>query len=291
MIRLPIFVVFLLGSFASAQILPQLETLESVTEGNMVQGLDDDCSADNQHFQSGEELKYKIYYNWRAVWVYAGYANFTLTDEQLEDLPVYHAVCVGKTARKFNLFYKVNDRYETYMDKQSLRPVQFIRDIKEGGFAKQTHYSFFQNENRVHVHHIIRQGKLKTKNKDVNVGQCIHDLVSAVYNTRCTNYDNLEVGDKVPVELFLDGEVYSVHLKYMGKGVLETDLGKFNCVKVSPMLLKGDVFEGNEEMIIWATDDENRLPLLIESPLSVGHAKAYLTSYKGLRNPLTAKID
>ena len=44
-------------------------------------------------------------------------------------------------------------------------------------------------------------------------------------------------------------------------------------------------------MKIWVSDDANKLPLLIESPLKIGSAKAVLKSYKGLRHKLSSKLQ
>jgi hypothetical protein len=44
-------------------------------------------------------------------------------------------------------------------------------------------------------------------------------------------------------------------------------------------------------MKIYVSDDQNRLPIMIESPVSVGSVKAVLQSYEGLRFPMTAKVE
>ena len=60
-----------------------------------------------------------------------------------------------------------------------------------------------------------------------------------------------------------------------------------NTVKVIPDLVTGNVFKDGNRMHVWVTDDANKLPLLIESPLSIGSAKAVLKSYSGLRYKMT----
>ncbi len=50
-----------------------------------------------------------------------------------------------------------------------------------------------------------------------------------------------------------------------------------------PDLVTANVFKDGNRMNVWVTNDGNKLPLLIESPLSVGSAKAVLKSYSGLR--------
>ena len=50
------------------------------------------------------------------------------------------------------------------------------------------------------------------------------------------------------------------------------------------------MFTGKDDMFIWVTDDENKVPLLFESPIIVGRVQGRLTSYKNLKSPLTSKI-
>ena len=62
-------------------------------------------------------------------------------------------------------------------------------------------------------------------------------------------------------------------------------------MKFTPEVIAGEVFPDGAELNVWVTDDGNHLPLIIESPLSVGSAKAVLKSYKGLRYPVRAKVE
>ncbi len=251
----------------------------------------DVCNIPNTSFQAGEHLEYKVYYNWTAVWMSAGRATFDITSETVRDRAVHHVVSIGKTAPGFNWFFKVYDRYETYLDQETMLPLKYVRSVKEGKYTKENRFEFFPNENRVHVDYRKRMKKLQQENEDVYIPNCTQDLLSSIYYTRSANYENMEVGDVIPVNLFLDGELEEVYLRYLGKDVLKHKFGKFNCVKFAPSLLESDVFEGGEDLILWATDDDNRLPLMIESPLRVGSVKAYLVDYSGLRHPLTSRID
>jgi len=46
----------------------------------------------------------------------------------------------------------------------------------------------------------------------------------------------------------------------------------------------------NEDVVVWVTDDDNRVPVYIEAKILVGTVKAYLKEAKGLRNPVTSLI-
>ncbi len=43
-------------------------------------------------------------------------------------------------------------------------------------------------------------------------------------------------------------------------------------------------------MTVYVTDDKNRVPLLIETPILVGSIKARVNKMSGLMHPITSKI-
>ena len=248
------------------------------------------CDLKNNVFQAGETASYTIYYNWTAAWMKAGTVDFSLKSETVDGRPSLHAVANGKTARTFDWFYKVRDRYETYIDPRSLKPLKFVRDVNEGGYTIQHLYTFYPEKNQVLINYHKTKGKTKLQNKTVGIPNCSQDLLSAVYYSRCIDYAGMKVGDVVNMDVFLDGEIYPIYLKYKGKENIKTDFGTFRCTKFAPLLLESNAFKGGEGMVIYTTDDENRLPIYVESALSVGYVKAYLTTYKGLKHPLTSKV-
>ena len=125
------------------------------------------------------------------------------------------------------------------------------------------------------------------------MGDCMHDILSVVYYARNIDYDNFDAGQTFPVKIFMDKEIHPLQVKYKGKEAKKKikGQGSFNTIKFSPEVITGDVFEEGTEMNIWVSDDGNRIPLLIESPVSVGSVKAVLKSYSGLKHDLSAKVN
>jgi len=77
----------------------------------------------------------------------------------------------------------------------------------------------------------------------------------------------------------------------LGKVVLKTkDGNKYNCIKFSALLIEGTIFKGGEDLFVWVTDDENRIPVMIEAKIIVGSVKALLSGTEGLRNETSVKI-
>jgi len=50
------------------------------------------------------------------------------------------------------------------------------------------------------------------------------------------------------------------------------------------------IFKEGDEMTVWVSDDKNRIPLLVETPILVGSIKAKVQSIKNNKYPLTSLI-
>jgi hypothetical protein len=120
---------------------------------------------------------------------------------------------------------------------------------------------------------------------------CTFDVISAIYAARNLDFRNLQVNDKVYLNFFLDNELFPSYFKYLGKETIRTKFGKFKAIKIAPLLVKGTMFKGGEQMSIWVTDDENHIPIRIETPIIVGTIKVDMKSYEGLRYPLSSLIE
>ena len=91
--------------------------------------------------------------------------------------------------------------------------------------------------------------------------------------------------------MFLDDQVYEIYIRYMGKEEVNTRFGKFRAIKFKPLLIKGTIFEGGEKMTVWVSDDANKVPLRVDSPISVGSIKVDMVDYKNLRYDFTSLLD
>ena len=111
-----------------------------------------------------------------------------------------------------------------------------------------------------------------------------------MYYARNIDFSKLQPDDKIPFAMFLDNEVFNMHIRYLGKEVIKTKYGKFNAIKIKPLLLKGTIFEGGENMTVWISDDLNHIPLRVESPIVVGKVKIDMMGHQGLRHPLRSLI-
>ncbi len=247
------------------------------------------CQVNNNSFKAGEQLKYKIYYNWGALWVEAGEASFSTFINTVYGRHVYHFVGSGATYPKYDWFYKVKDVYESYADTSNLRPLRFIRDVKEGGTYTFDDYVFNQNRNKVYTSSI--RNKKQSKIDSISITKCTNDVMTAIFYARCLDFSKYKTKDTIPITFVLDGEVFPSYIRYLGKETIKSDaLGNVRCIKFCPKLVEGTLFKGGEGMIVWVTDDENKMPIYVESPILVGTIKVKLFEYSGLRNKINCIV-
>jgi len=237
------------------------------------------CAEPNTSFSGGEELVYKAYYNWGFLWVPAGEVTFTIK----EDEETYEITAIGKSYRSYNAFFRVNDYYASVIDKETMKPRSFVRKIEEGKYRKYEQLTFDHDQESVHSHN--GKNTEVAKHEDYVIDACAMDLLSVMYSLRNTAVDEYEAGDHLDISMFLDKEVFPIKVNYLGKEEKKVkSLGRYPSIKVNPQLVVGEVFKKGDIMHIWVSDDDNKVPLLIESPISVGSVKAVLKSYKGLRH-------
>ncbi len=236
----------------------------------------------NEAFIRGERLTFRAYYDsFLTGKVTAGVASLEVKFEnkKINGRNTFHLIGEGKSKGAFNLFFKVNDRFDSYFDDEYLVPWQFIRKTREGDFRK---------DDEVIFDHLEGKATSRTSVKKIPAG--VQDIISAFYYARNMDFSNLKMGDRIPVKFFLDDSVYISAIEFAGREFLITNLGKFKCLKFKPMLATGTVFKQSYAMEIWITDDKNRLPLLAKSEVIVGSVKLELTEYKGLANPVTSYL-
>jgi hypothetical protein len=237
---------------------------------------DEFCGIRNTAWQSGEYINYHVYYTLAGIYVYGGEANFNVYPEKYNGKPVYHIVGDGKTNSFFDGFFKVRDKYESYIDTATLKPYKFVRNMLEGDFKKFETVIFNQDANTA----TSQTGTYK-------VTECVQDVLSAIYYARNIDFNKYKPGAQIPFTMFIDDKSYNLYVRYLGKEKIKTRYGRFNAIKFKPLLIEGTIFTGGEKMTVWVTDDANKIPVRIESPISVGSVKIDMMGYKNLRHPIT----
>ncbi|MDX1461592.1 MAG: DUF3108 domain-containing protein [Marinirhabdus sp.] len=236
-----------------------------------------------QAYEDGEWFKFRIHYGF----VTAGYATLEVNETTLNGREVYHVKGIGETIGMSRFFFKVEDYYDSYIDKEKDIPYRFKRKIDEGGHTKDIEIDFDHNLGKALVHN----KKHKTK-EWVDFPKDAQDMVSAFYYLR-NNLDTekIKVGETVNMNMFFDRESYNFKLKFLGREILNTKFGKIPVMKFRPYVQAGRVFKEKESLTVWVTDDDNKMPVLIKADLAVGSLKASLVEFKGLRHSFRIIVD
>jgi hypothetical protein len=248
------------------------------------------CIFKNETFKENEFFGFEIYYSWGAIWMNAGYASFNTEKIELNNQTVYHFVGLGATHPKYDWFYKVNDKYESYADTLSLKPLRFKREASEGGNYTFDDYVFNQRKKKVYT--ASKRDKKTTQLDSLTISACTNDVLTAIYYTRCIDFSSYKINDTIPVTFVLDGKVYPSYVRYLGSEIIHSNvLGDVKCIKFRPRLISGTLFKEGEGMTVWVTDDKNRMPVYVETAIIVGSIKVYLSKYSGLRNKIDCLVE
>lgn len=238
---------------------------------------------ENTAFDRGEKLTFRVYYHsFLTGKVTAGEAKLEIKNKKStkNDRSTFHVVGTGQSKGAFNLFFKVNDRFETFIDEQALIPWYFTRRTREGGYKKDDEVTFKQ-----------QRGIAVSRTAVKKIPNNTQDILSVFYYARTLDITGMQPDDSFPLAFFLDDSVYVSKIVFLGREQVKTELGTFNCLKFKPMVIKGDIFSEPYPMELWITDDKNRLPVMVSSALIVGSAKMELVDYEGLKNPMNSRID
>ncbi|MDW5289970.1 DUF3108 domain-containing protein [Formosa sp. PL04] len=242
-------------------------------------GFSTTASAQNESaFQEGEWFKFEMSYS---GFLKAGEATLEVKNNHYKGVPMYHIVGKGWTTGAIKWFFKVEDRYETYIDKSTYSPYKFIRKIDEGGHTKDIEIEFDRDNNKAFVYN-----KKRNSSKEFETKPNVQDMVSTFYYLRNKlDIKSLKIGEEVQINMFFDDENYAFKLKYLGEEIIETDFGNMAALKFRPYVMAGRVFKEEESLTLWVSKDENKIPLRIKADLAVGSLRADLTAFKGLKHP------
>jgi len=238
----------------------------------------------NNTFQRGEKLTFKLYYKSAVTGkVTAGELVSEVKPNRvfIRDKASYHVVMEGKTKGAFNWFFKIRDRFESFIDEQNLRPNYYKKRIQEGDYKTQRNV-LFNNEEGVISYHNLKNGQ----KGEVHTDLATQDLVSSLYYIRNWDFSEAREGSKYQLNVFLDDSVYQIQFEYLGTESVKIGLGTIDCIKFKPQMLTGGVFEDENPMTVYVSNDKNHLPILVISEVAIGSVRMELKDYSGIRYTL-----
>ena len=245
-------------------------------------------NTENYAFKSGEKLQYDVFFNWGFIWITAANVDFTVSDATYNKTPVYLLKMAGKTAKAASMF-SFTDTATVYVNKKTLKPYFFREASIEPNFYNINRQTFFSNDTVKWGVFVENERKNRALKRDTLTSNkmAYYDLYSTLYNLRNMNSDNWTINQKIPMSLIFSSDTLTLQLRYVGKEKITLKNGKtYNALKMKSALAEGKMFDKNEEMILWISDDKNHIPLMIESKLKVGAIKAQLAKVENNLHPI-----
>lgn len=246
-----------------------------------------DCSQTNTAFNDKEHLVYQVYFNWGLLWLNVAQVTFNVNETK----EGYFITAIGDTYSKYEWLYNVYDEFEVMVDKSTLLPKWSIKKTHENDYLKYEKKIF--NQSGKYVESYEGKDKFHLTKKVIPVDDCAQDLLSSLYFVRNFQFQNYRKGKLFDLNIFMDEKLYKLQARYDGSyGYKEVKgLGTFNTIRLSPETVAGQVFSSDKGSFIYATNDLNRIPVIIETKLKVGSLKVILHSAKNLRNPFTSRVE
>ena len=254
-------------------------------------------SADGRHilaagqiYVPGEELFYRVSYRAKLVPNTEVATVVVRTSEvELDGQTVYNVFGQGKTLASFRWFFSLDDRYNIWVDTATLRTVRFTSDIHEGGYTFRSRFDYDWPARRVATRW---QRRAARKPERDGAHRREHGRRVALFNMRSADAASFRVGEQRVLQMVLEDTIRHLRYRFEGREVKKIrNMGKFNTLKFACQISTSESFSFTDgsEFFIWLSDDENKIPLHLESPIRVGSVNAYITGYKGLKYPLTSK--
>lgn len=230
-----------------------------------------------QNIQSGETLRYRIHYGL----LNAGTASLTTLKTTYKGQPHFYVKGIGKTTGAVRAFFKVEDKYESFINYNTGLPSFYVRNVKEGTYTQ--HFeTVFNHSNQT----LLLTDKEKNTTQSLKSVAGIQDMLSAFYYLRSLNDSELKVGSVKKVNVWIDDEMFPFQLKVVGTENVKTKFGWINTLKIVPQVISGRVFKDKEGVTLWVSNDRNHIPIAIKAELAVGSLKADIDSYASVKYPL-----
>ena len=245
-----------------------------------------------QVFHAGEQLDYVVAYRARLV-PNTEMATVTVQTslEELDGRAVYRVMGNGRIMPSYRWFFNIDDRYDIWVDTLSHRTLRFESNIREGGYTFRSHYRYDWPARRVHTWAQSRENA--PREKTMPLTEQSMDPVSLYFNLRSVDPDTLVQGRRYDLQMVLEDTVKVLQFRLLGREVCRVpNQGKFRTLHLACTLgtSEGFSFTDGSEFDIWITDDRNKFPVMISSPIRIGSIRAYITSYRGLKYPLDCRV-
>ena len=213
--------------------------------------------------------------------------TFQTSLQRLGDQKYYRIEANGKTYPFFNWFFNLNDTYISRLEAETLRPLDLQIEIREGGYRVSSGYRYDWEQGKVSTF-FFNHKRADSSHHVMTLQEGSFDALALFFNLRCENIDSFTQGEKRTLHMVLEDTIRTIQYRFVGREKKNIkDLGKFNTLKFVCQLAtsSGESFKDGSEFTLWISDDRNKIPLYIESPIRVGSIRGRLLHAEKLKYP------
>jgi hypothetical protein len=235
-------------------------------------------------FREGERLVYDV--TWLGL--KAGEATLEVQGVvSVDGHQAYHLVTMAQSAPVISKIYRVDDRTESFLQTTPMRALQFDKNLREGRYRHNSQTVFDQDKGIATFRYLDfskvpkditrqdeaeRYGKYVTQEFPLSPGSL--DELSVLYYVRTLP---LQSSTTVTAKVFASRKNWELEVRVLGRETLETALGRRETLKVEPLLKYEGIFQRKGRMIVWLTDDAERIPVQMQSEIVIGSFMTILT--------------
>ena len=248
------------------------------------------CGIENTAFKSGEVLEYDLKFNWKLIWFTVGTATMDTKMTKFEGKDAWRSYLITRGNNTLDKYFTMRDTLLSYCN-PDLSPLYFRKGAREGSryYVDEVWYSYPGGNCQLKKHRIDADGEAHWKTSTYK--NCIYDMMSIFLRARNFDASKLKKGEVIPMPISDARHLSNSWLSYRGKTNYKMDRTKekFRCLVFS--FWENEDGKSHELIRFYVTDDQNHIPVRLDMFLSFGSAKAFLKSYKGVRGPMTSKVQ
>ena len=250
------------------------------------------AAAAAQLYHPGEALTYKVSYRAK-LFPNTEVATVTVRTDQVteEGETRYRISGHGRTLPFYNLFFSLDDRYTLLVDPATQRTEVFESDIHEGSYTFRSRYDYDWQQMQVATRWRKRQNPEQYKTMPLSDESM--DAISLFFNMRTAAAADFSPGERRQLRMVLEDTIRSLTYRFIGRETVKVRrLGTFRTLKFACTIgtSEGFSFTDGDEFFLWISDDDNKLPLRLESPIRVGSVRASLAEVSGTKYPLDSRV-